>query len=124
MERDAWIIWSVTSPHDVNHWAQFKLQDLADPDVRETYLMIARAASWSPDGSRLVELAHKWAAARLTAKSEVGEIDYQQLESANPTTIALIADRFAATSPGFARLTELTEQQLRNSTAVSIPAGG
>ena len=33
------------------------------------------------------------------------------------TTVALIADRFAATSPGFARLIELTEQQLRTFTA-------
>ena len=112
LERDGWIIWSVTSPDLVERWAQLKLQNLADPDVSERYLMIALAAAWSPDDPRLVDLAHHWAAARLAAKSEGGEIDYQQLESLNPTTIALVADRFARTSPAFARLTELAQQLL------------
>lgn len=64
-----------------------------------------------------IDLAHEWAAARIAAKAEVGEIDYQRLESLNPTTVALITDRFAATSPAFARIAELAEQQLRTLTA-------
>ena len=102
----------MTSPDLVDRWAQLKLQSLADPDVSERYLMVALAAAWSPDDPRLVNIAHHWAAARLAARSEVGEIDYQQLESLNPTTIALIADRFARTSPAFARLTELAQRLL------------
>lgn len=109
MERDGWIIWSVASPHEVNRWAHLKLQNLADPDVRATYMVFARAAAWSPDHPRLVDLAERWTAARQAAKSEIGEIDYQGLESHNPTTVALITDRFAATSPAFARLAELAD---------------
>lgn len=115
MERDGWIIWSVASPHDVDHWAKLKLQNLADPEVLDSYLVIGRASAWSPDDPRLVDLAHEWAAAQLAAKSEVSEIDYQQLESLNPTTVALITDRFAATSPAFTRLIQLVQQQLHTS---------
>jgi DNA-binding transcriptional MerR regulator len=112
MERDGWIIWSVTSPDLVIHWAELKLEYLADPAGRDTYMMYAVAAAWSPDDPRLVELAHTFAEGRLAAQAEDAEIDYQQLESLNPTTIALVTDRFATTSPAFARLIELAQQNL------------
>ena len=64
------------------------------------------------DDSRLVNLAHQRAAARLAARSEVGEIGDQPLESVNRTTVALITDRFAATSPAFARLADFAQQLL------------
>jgi hypothetical protein len=101
----------------VEHWAQLKLQYLADPDLSETYMTYAHAATWSPDDPRLVDLAHKMAAARLASRSEGGEIDFEELESAHPTTIALIADRFAAVSPAMGRLLELTEHEIRTWTA-------
>ena len=67
MERDGWILLSATSLHDVERLARIKLQKLADPDVRELYLTYAQAAAWHPDDPRLVDLAHRWAAARLAA---------------------------------------------------------
>ncbi len=117
MERDGWILWTVASPDDVDHWAELKLQYLADPGLSATYIMLARAAAWSPDDPRLVDLAREMATARLAAYAEVGEIDYQELESANPTTVALIADRFAAVSPAMARLLKLAEHELRTRTS-------
>jgi DNA-binding transcriptional MerR regulator len=106
MERDGWIIWSVSSPDLVNHWAEIKLQYLADPAGRETYLTYARAAAWSPDDPRIGELAHSFAADRRAAQAQDGEMDNQQLESLNPTTMALVTARLATSSPAFARLTE------------------
>jgi DNA-binding transcriptional MerR regulator len=118
MERDGWIIWSVTSPHLVTHWAELKLQYLAGPAGRDTYMMYALAATWSPDDPRLVDLARTLVESRLAAKAEDDEIDYQQLESLNPTTVALVSDRFATTSPAFARLIELAQQRLNTSATV------
>jgi DNA-binding transcriptional MerR regulator len=117
MERDGWILWSATSPHDVNRLAQSKLRQLADPDVRDKYLMYARAATWSPDDPRLAELADEWAADRRTAQSRASEIDDQWLQSAKPATIALIADHVAATSPALAHLTDLARRRERGGAA-------
>jgi DNA-binding transcriptional MerR regulator len=117
MERDGWIIWSVTSPDLVTHWAELKLLYLADQAGRDTYMMYALAAAWSPDDPRLVDLARTLAEGRLAAKANDGETDYEQLESLNLTTIALVTDRFATTSPAFARLIELAQQQLHTSAA-------
>lgn len=120
LERDGWIIWSATSPHLVAGWATLKLQKMADPDFREGYLMCVRAAAWSPDDPRLVELA-----ARLAARIEASDFDQLQLGTENPTTVALIADRFSEIAPSLGRLNELVHQRLRPSPAarpeVAIP---
>lgn len=107
LERDGWIIWSAASPDEVAGWATLKLRNLADPHIREDYLLCARAASWDADDPRLIEVA-----ARLVQRIEVGEIDQRRLAAENPTTVALLVDRFADT-PGLARLNELVYEHFR-----------
>lgn len=105
MERDSWVIWSTRShSDDTSRMAQAKLKDLTDPAVLDLYLAYARAAAWHPDDPRLAELAHQWTAARQARPATTTTV--------SPTTLALLADRFADTSPAFARLLELTGHQL------------
>ncbi len=106
IERDAWILAVALSPESVPEWAQAKAAAMADPDFRRLYLACDEAFDWDPADPRLAELADemvKWDAQRRLNGSPPGQ------KAGNPVAVALLTSQFAASSPAWRRLGELSQ---------------
>jgi DNA-binding transcriptional MerR regulator len=121
IERDAWILGVALSPQSVPEWAQGKAAAMADPEFRRLYLACDEAFDWDPADPRLAELADemvkwvlKWDAQRRLSGSPPGQ------QVGDPVAVTLLTSQFAASSPAWRRLGELSQAQPR---AGHRPAG-
>jgi DNA-binding transcriptional MerR regulator len=105
MERDGWILAVALSPESVPEWVQEKAAALADPGFRRLYLACDQAFDWDPADPRLAELVHEmvnWDAQRRLGGSTPDD------QPGNALMVALMTSQFAALSPAWHRLGELS----------------
>jgi DNA-binding transcriptional MerR regulator len=109
IERDVWILMQSVSPNEAATWIADKRKALGDPEFRAIYLEYDAAFNWSPDDPRLNELAERvrrWIASRRS-RFERGE-GIVQVQA--PDISRLVATTVGASSPAWARLTEIARQ--------------
>jgi DNA-binding transcriptional MerR regulator len=108
-ERDGWILMQSVSPKEAAIWLTDKRDALADPTFRAIYLEYDAAFDWSPDDPRLHTLAdhtQRWFESRSGGPND----GVRSLP--DPTLAKLVAASGGASSPAWARLTEIVKERM------------
>lgn len=111
IERDAWILLVALSPELVPEWVSEKRSALTDSEFRRLYLACDEAFGWDPADPRLAKLAEAmvaWAAQRDRDRGQPPP----ERTAGNPAAVTLISSHIASTSPSWAWLNELSQDQL------------
>ena len=107
MERDLWILIQSVSPRQAAVWIADKRDAMDDPEFRAIYLDYDAAFDWSPDDSRLLDVADR--TQRWLAKQHSGS-EVPARPSPDPI-IAQLVTASTASSPAWDRLTEIGRHQ-------------
>ena len=108
MERDVWILMQSVSPKEAATWIADKRKAFGDPEFRAIYLEYDAAFDWSPDDPRLnglAERAQRWIGKRRSSVERgAGVVEV-------PAIARLVTTTVGASSPAWARLTEIARQR-------------
>lgn len=108
-ERDGWIMIAAQSPAQMPMYMASKRAQIEDPEVVELYKRLAETVDWSPDDSRVPELAD-WLAALLTTTFDAFEAD--ELQDDMPDDfVDLLDSLFIDNVPIARRLMALLEER-------------
>jgi DNA-binding transcriptional MerR regulator len=109
MERDLWILIQSVSPRQAAVWIADKRAAMDDPEFRAIYLDYDAAFDWSPDDSRLPDVAdrtQRWLAKQQHLAKQHSGSEEPARPSPDPI-VAELASTAAASSPAWDRLTEI-----------------
>jgi len=109
MERDLWILIQSVSPRQAAVWIADKRDAMDDPEFRAIYLDYDAAFDWSPDDSRLPDVAdrtQRWLAKQQHLAKQHSGSEEPARSSPDPI-VAELASTAAASSPAWDRVTEI-----------------
>jgi DNA-binding transcriptional MerR regulator len=110
IERDGWILLVALSPELVPEWVSEKRSALTDPEFRRLYLACDEAFGWDPADPRLAKLAEATVAWLAQRDRDRGQPPPERT-AGNPAAVSLISSHIASTSPSWAWLNELSQNQ-------------
>jgi hypothetical protein len=110
IERDGWILLVALSPELVPEWVSEKRSALTDPEFRRLYLACDEAFGWDPADPRLAKLAEATVAWLAQRDRDRGQPPPERV-AGNPAAVSLISSHIASTSPSWAWLNELSQNQ-------------
>ena len=112
LERDGWIMLTISYPEHALQWLVQKREGLADPAFRRLYLAYDQAVDWAPDDPRLEALADEMTAF-FVLKHQGGDLPLlTDLTAQSPPLQAVLESHVENYSPAWERLNLLTMQRI------------
>jgi DNA-binding transcriptional MerR regulator len=112
LERDGWIMLTISYPEDALQWLVHKREGLADPAFRRLYLTFDQAVDWAPDDPRLEELADRMIAFFTLKHQEEDPPMLADLTAQSPPLRSMLESHLENYSPAWEKLNLLTMKRL------------